>query len=175
MTPLYSLLMMAAAGGLGLYSLTCSAAEAPAAMPPLESFSEVIQRPLFAPDRRRHLKPAAAAPAGKPVLSAIIMLKSKRYAMLRDGEAPARQVHEGDSIGGMTVKKILRDRVVLAGADGNETALPLFPNQPGGSARSASSEPPPVPAFTAGMSGGPPAGMIPGDNRPRKPLITPDS
>lgn len=74
------------AGGLVFYGPAASASELPA-LAPLESFSEVIERPLFTPDRKRHIKAAPAAPAGKPVLTAIIMLKDRRYAVLR-GQCP---------------------------------------------------------------------------------------
>ena len=162
--------------GLSLYGLASPASEPPMtakAMAPLESFSEVIERPLFAPDRKRHIKAAPAAPAGQPVLTAIILLKDKRYAVLREGDAPARRVKEGDSITGATVKKILRDRVVTVAADGTETAMRLFPEQPAEAAKAAAQPAAPSASATAvGMTEGPPPGMIPTDNRPRKPLAT---
>lgn len=143
------------------------------AMAPLESFSEVIERPLFAPDRKRPIKAAPALPAGQPVLTAIVLLKDKRYAVLREGDAPARRVNEGDSIGSATVRKILRDRIVTVAVDGTETTLRLFPEQPAETAKSA---PQPValpaPVITADRPEGPPTGMMPADSRPRKPLIT---
>lgn len=170
------ILILATAGGLSLYSLASFASEAPAetgAMASLESFSEVIERPLFAPDRKRHVKAAPVPPAGKPVLTAIVLLKDKRYAVLREGDAAAHRVNEGDKIGGMTVKKILRDRIVTVAADGSETTMQLFPEQPAETAKSASQPATPrVPVVTAGMSDGPPPGMMPAGNRPRKPLIT---
>lgn len=167
--------VLALVGGLGFGGLA-AAAEPPAtgALAPLESFSEVIERPLFAPDRKRHIKPAPVPPAGKPVLSAIIMLKDRRYAVLREGNAPARRVNEGDSIDGMTVKRILRDRIVTAAAGGAETTLRLFPDPPADAAKSDTqpATSPPAPVVTVRMPEGPPAGMVPIDNRPRKPLIT---
>lgn len=164
------------AGSLNLFSVVSSASEAPAAsgsMAPLASFSEVIERPLFAPDRKRHIKAVPVSPAEKPVLTAIILLKDKRYAVLREADAPARRVNEGDSIGGLMVMKILRDRIVTVAADGSETTMQLFPEQPAETAKSAPQPAVPrVPVVTAGMSDGPPPGMMPADNRPRKPLIT---
>lgn len=153
------------AGGLAVPA----AAEPPAAAigitAPLESFSEVIERPLFAPDRKRHIKAAPATPAAKPVLSAIVMLKDRRYAVLQEGKSAGRRVKEGDAVGSMTVKKILRDRIVMAAADGAETVMHLFSDQPAETTKSASSTaPPPIPTVTAGVT---PAG-----NRPPKPLIT---
>lgn len=174
MTRPLQLPVLALAGSLVFYGLA-AAVEIPAtgALAPLENFSEVIERPLFAPDRKRHIKAAPAAPAGEPVLTAIIMLKEKRYAVLREGNASARRVNEGDSIHGRTVKRILRDRIVTVASDGAETTLRLFPDQPVDAAKSA---PQPVaspvaPVIAADMPEGPPAGMMPADNRPRKPLI----
>lgn len=169
--------LLVLAGSLGFFSLTASASDAPAtigALAPLESFSEVIERPLFAPDRRRHIKVAAVAPAGKPVLTAIIMLKDRRYAVLRQGNAPARRVTEGDSMDGMTVKKILRDRIVTTAADGGEATLRLFPDRPADAAKSdiQPAASPPASVVTAGMLEGPPPGTVPAGNRSRKPLIT---
>lgn len=162
---------LAVVAGLSLYSLASPASEAPVAgaMAPLESFSEVIERPLFAPDRKRHVKAAPAPPAGRPVLTAIVLLKDKRYAVLREGDAPARRVNEGDRIGGATVKKILRDRIVTVSADGTEAAMRLFPEQPNEAAKADALR---APLVTAGMPEAPPPGMIPADNRSRKPLIT---
>jgi hypothetical protein len=169
------LLAMAAAPGFcGLSASASEAAAATGGLPPLASFSEVIDRPLFAPDRKRHIKAEPPAAAGKPVLTAIIMLKNKRYAVLREGNAPARRVNEGDSIQGLTVKKILRDRIVIVATDGAETTLRLFPDPPADAAKSETQPvaSPPAPVVTAGMPDGPPPGLAPVDNRPRKPLIT---
>lgn len=162
---------LAIVAGLWLYSLDSPASEAPVAgaMAPLESFSEVIERPLFSPDRKRHIKAAPAPPAGQPTLTAIILLKDQRYAVLREGDAPARRVNEGDSIGSVTVKKILRDRIVTISADGTEAAMRLFPEQPAEAAKAAT---PSVPLVTAGTPEVPMPRMTPADNRPRKPLIT---
>lgn len=169
------LAVLALVGSLG-FSGIAAAAESPAtgALAPLESLSEVIERPLFAPDRKRHIKLAPVPPAGKPVLTAIIMLKDRRYAVLREGNAPARRVNEGDRIDGMTVKKILRDRILIVAADGAETTLRLFPDPPTDAAKSDTqpAASPPAPVVTVRMPEGPPTGIVPVDNRPRKPLIT---
>jgi hypothetical protein len=167
--------VLALVGGLGFCGVA-AAAEPPTtgALAPLESYSEVIERPLFAPDRKRHIKLAPVAPAGKPVLTAIIMLKDRRYAFLREGNAPARRVNEGDSIDGVTVKKILRDRILVVAADGAETTFRLFQDQPADVAKSDTqpAASPPAPVATAGTPEGPPTGIVPVDSRPRKPLIT---
>lgn len=148
--------------------------------PPLERLSDVIERPIFAPDRKRHIKLAPVAAPGKPTLTAVILLKDKRYAMLREGDSAARRLTEGETIGGMTIKKIMRDRVVAVSGDGAESILHLFAEPPAETAASAPALPasasipsPHAALATAGLTAAPSVDMIPaGGVRPSKPLIS---
>lgn len=138
-------------------------------VPPLSSFSEVLERPLFSPDRKRHLKAEPAAMPEKATLTAIILLKEKRYALLREDSSVPRRIQEGDAIGSMRVKKILRDRIIATATDGTESVIRLFADTPADAAgTTATASASQVPPMTA-----PPAeGAITAGNRPTKPLIS---
>lgn len=94
-------------------------------MPPLANFSEVLKRPLFAPDRRAHqaAEPAAAGPRSF-ALRGIVAEAGTQYALVEEGST-SRRVTEGQALGGGTVKEIKRDELVLD-INGVETAVKLF-------------------------------------------------
>lgn len=94
-------------------------------MASLGTYAEVLHRPLFAPDRRAHEAPqAAASVAGPFTLCGIVIQPAATYALVQEGKTTKR-VTEGQTLGGGTVTQILRDRVVL-NVNGVETAVKLF-------------------------------------------------
>lgn len=144
---------------------------------PLSSFSEVVNRPLFTQNRKRQNQPAPSTNAlTAPVLSAIVVLKDRRYAVLRDTAHPGgRRITEGDSVGSLTVRRIHRDRVIAIASDGSETVIRLFSDPAGEPAKAAQRMPGgPAPAAfaAAAASEPPPMALAPSGNRPLKPLIT---
>jgi hypothetical protein len=132
--------MIPATPGEGLAAVTRSTSAVVAApvdpaaagfrMPPLSQYGEVTERPLFAPDRRAHqAAQAATATATLPFTLRGIVVESKdHYALVEEGSGAAavsKRLIEGQSIGGGTVKEILRDRIVL-NMNGGETVIRLF-------------------------------------------------
>jgi type II secretory pathway component PulC len=99
-------------------------------MAPLDTYAEVLRRPLFETDRRAHEAPQAAAVDRPFALRGIVILPAASYALIEEDKATKR-VTEGQALGGGTVTQILRDRVVL-NVNGVETAVKLFdPNANG--------------------------------------------
>jgi len=93
-------------------------------MAPLDTYAEVLRRPLFETDRRAHEAPQAAAVDRPFTLRGIVILPAASYALIEEDKATKR-VTEGQALGGGTVTQILRDRVVL-NVNGVETAVKLF-------------------------------------------------
>ncbi len=95
-------------------------------LPPMKEFGEVTERPLFSPDRRVHQAARAAAAPPPFALRGIVFQPNARYALIEEGSpAVSKRLSEGQSIGGGTVKEILRDRIVL-NMNGGETVVRLF-------------------------------------------------
>lgn len=126
----------AAAGGWTLTKPAPSAATtapvaAKAAPPPVEralgplaEFGETAARPLFAESRRAAAAATAAVPPRTATLrlEGVITVGAAKHALLRDGGDGRRfRVGEGDEVAGWTVRRIERDRVVLASPDGEIT------------------------------------------------------
>jgi hypothetical protein len=122
----------------GSRSTTAAATEPPAAeakdaaafkLPPFETFTAAVERPLFSPSRR----PGPAGPAPVPVAQApyrligIVVAGAHRRALIGQAAAPPIEVGEGDSFEGRTVKRIDQNRIVFADAKGNESVLTLAP------------------------------------------------
>ncbi len=92
-----------------------------APLPPIESFDEVVERPLFfrsrrAPDPDAAPPPEAeAAPKADFVLTGLVIVSGKeRLALLRPaGSKTVERVHQGEEIEGWRVEAIHADRVVL--------------------------------------------------------------
>ncbi|HTY70144.1 MAG TPA: hypothetical protein VMH36_26055 [Alphaproteobacteria bacterium] len=106
-----------------------AAAEAPAGaagfrMAPLDTYAEVLRRPLFASDRRAHEAVQAAAVDEPFTLRGIVIQPAAAYALVEEGKTTKR-VTEGQALGRGTVTRILHDRVVLS-VNGVETAVKLF-------------------------------------------------
>ena len=87
-------------------------------MAPLNTYAEVVSRPLFSPSRR---PPAAASSGDRPsafTLIGIIISAEDRHALLAHGTPPrVERVTEGQNLDGWTVKSIEDSRVVLAQGD----------------------------------------------------------
>jgi hypothetical protein len=103
-----------------------------ATLPPLESFAEVIARPLFLPSRRP-LPPVSAEPA-KPIarftLAGVVLEADRRVALIQSGTSPPPiMVTVGGVIDGWTVLAIESDHVVLRSAE-TTAELSLRDNAP---------------------------------------------
>ena len=72
------------------------------AMPSIEAFSEIVERPLFSSTRRPVATPVASAPNAKPLnlfLTGIVIDDNERIAHLRkDQEVRVRALRVGDAI-----------------------------------------------------------------------------
>lgn len=94
---------------------------------PLQSFSAVAERPLFAPDRRP--PPQAAADSlgawSALVLAGIVITPSSRQALIAHGNPPSIvHLEEGQTVDGWTVQSIAADRIVVAnGGEKHELRL----------------------------------------------------
>ena len=100
-------------------------------MPPLQSFSETVDRPLFAPDRRRHeAPPQIMGPVAPIALTGIVIQNRTRYALINEGALAPRRIAEGERLAAGTVTQILPDRIVVAAPSGGETVVKLFDKKP---------------------------------------------
>jgi hypothetical protein len=130
------------------------------ALPPLNTYAEVTQRPLFAETRRPAPGSAVDPAAASFTLVAIIISGDDRHALLAHGQPPqTERIVEGQSVDGWTVESILSDRVVLRRVDtrmevtakSKATLAPASPAPaasvrplPNGMVRAAPQFPPPV-------------------------------
>lgn len=96
-------------------------------MPRLESYGEVLERPLFSPDRRTHeAAKQAAAPPMPFVLRGIVVQPLAQYALIEEGSpAVAKRVSKGAALGGGVVSDIQRDRIVL-NINGSSAVVKLY-------------------------------------------------
>jgi hypothetical protein len=86
-------------------------------LPPLQSFSEVSERPLFARSRRPSPPPSpdALKPITTLVLAGVILLKDERIAIVAHGLPPVlARLTEGQEVDGWTVVAIHPDHIVVA-------------------------------------------------------------
>jgi hypothetical protein len=107
---------------------TSTPAPALTALPPLASFSAIVERPLFSPSRRPPPGTStAAAPlvAGRYRLLGVVASGPKKRAFLADG-ARHIDIAEGERLDGWTVKQIGADSVLLSSSEG-EATLKLKP------------------------------------------------
>jgi len=103
-------------------------------VPPLESFAETLERPLFRTDRRPYEAPQPVIvdePAPAPVveiplgeqvaLRATIIIGEKRIALLHDvvNDSPLR-LSRGDSVHGWTLTEVETDSVALRKGEARE-------------------------------------------------------
>jgi hypothetical protein len=110
------------------------------ALPPLASFSEVLKRPLFL-ENRRPVEPAppieSVPEVGDFSIAGIVVSKTNRHVLVRAAEAGAvKRVHEGETINGWSVEKILADRVLLRRGEELEEMKPREKGQKNAKARS---------------------------------------
>jgi type II secretory pathway component PulC len=103
----------------------------PFSLPPLQSFADVKERPLFSTSRR-----PAPASSGEPdawssfVLAGIILSEDLREAMVLHSQ-PSTLVHvkEGDAIDGWTLASLFSDRAVFRNGDAeHELKLNIVPS-----------------------------------------------
>jgi len=107
-------------------------------MPPLQSYAEVTERPLFSPSRRpATVTQQVAGPASSLALVGVVISRDGGVALIRSGKAPAlARVREGQQIEGWTVRSIAPDRVVVRNGT-SEAQLKLHEDAP--AAKDASS------------------------------------
>jgi hypothetical protein len=101
------------------------------ALPPIDAFAEVTNRPLFSPTRRppEHAEDALGS-TDELVLTGIVVSAFDRTALIRHGQPlKTARVREGQSIAGWTVRSISTDRVLIENA-GTEHELRLGPKTP---------------------------------------------
>ena len=114
-------------------------------MPPLDSFAEVVTRPMFSETRRPPLPSGESGDARSSAftLVGIIVSAGESRALIAHGQPPRlERVTEGQEIDGWTVEKVLPDRVILERADARievkprdappSPAPPRRPGVPGG-------------------------------------------
>ena len=96
-------------------------------LPPVQRFSVVTERPLFAPDRKPPQHDETAGAWSAFVLAGIIISPQSREALVLHGKPQTiAHVQEGQALEGWTVTSIYPDRVVFG--DGlNEHELRLVP------------------------------------------------
>ncbi|HXZ02418.1 MAG TPA: hypothetical protein VEI03_20655 [Stellaceae bacterium] len=112
-------------------------------LPPLASYGEVVERPLFSPARRRPPEAAGQDLLGRSnsfVLVGVIISGAGRVALVEHGHpGEMARLAEGQTVEGWTLQSILPDRVVLQhGATEYElklkdlpaTAIPGAPHLP---------------------------------------------
>lgn len=86
------------------------------ALPPIESMSEIVARPLFMPTRRPVSAPSVATPPPRLAIAGVIISGERRTAILDTGSgaaAPYLRVTAGDVVAGWTVASVEADRVIL--------------------------------------------------------------
>jgi len=96
-------------------------------LPPIESFSETIERPLFLPDRRppaieEKQEEAENVESGLFTLVGIIVSPAQRIALVKvRGSETVLQLSEGQQANGWTVLQIRPEEVIFESNDKTET------------------------------------------------------
>ncbi|MBV9553911.1 MAG: hypothetical protein JO032_14100 [Alphaproteobacteria bacterium] len=86
------------------------------ALPPVDNYGEVWERPLFSATRRPVVVEASQSQeqALSAALAGIVISKAQRNAVVIHGDPPVpTRIKEGDAVDGWTVHLIERSRVVL--------------------------------------------------------------
>ncbi|HZT87897.1 MAG TPA: hypothetical protein VFA12_08005 [Stellaceae bacterium] len=89
-------------------------------LPPLASFTAVVERPLFSSSRRAGggaKQAPGAAFAGRYRLLGLIAAGDDRRALLAEGPRVV-ELKEGDAVEGWRIKRIEQDRLILSSATG---------------------------------------------------------
>jgi type II secretory pathway component PulC len=94
----------------------------------LESYREMLERPLFSPARRAApgADPASSEPADLPVLQGVVLSQSKKIALI-SYDSKTQRVQEGHEAGAWKVQSIAKDHVVFRGANGTTATARLKP------------------------------------------------
>jgi general secretion pathway protein N len=92
-------------------------ADAPFVLPPIESYAEVMARPLFSASRRPAPQQVAQRGSLEPAslaLTGIILSSQSRTALVQEAKSPKPiRLAEGQEVQGWTVQSILPDRIVI--------------------------------------------------------------
>ncbi|HEY1723148.1 MAG TPA: hypothetical protein VGG27_18030 [Magnetospirillaceae bacterium] len=93
--------------------------------PTVDTFHDIIERPLFSPKRRP--APQMATDAAGPVrLMGVVLLPDARYAMIKEGTAAPQLTAEGTQISSGIIEKVTADGIILRGTDGSPLTIPVF-------------------------------------------------
>ncbi|MDH3737771.1 MAG: hypothetical protein OER92_01160 [Alphaproteobacteria bacterium] len=117
---------LAVAGGVSP-ALAQSNGPAFSALPPIETYSETIERPLFLPDRRppaigEEQQEVEAVESGLFTLLGIIVSPTQRIALVKvRGTQSVLQLTEGQQANGWTVQQIHPGEVIFESKDKTET------------------------------------------------------
>jgi general secretion pathway protein N len=103
------------------------AAAAAPALPPLEAFRDIAERPLFSPSRRPSATALAVTPQGLR-LEGVLVIGSEKRALIKQADGHIARVGEGETVGEWTVRQIERERVLLVAGD---RRLELTPRRAG--------------------------------------------
>ncbi len=124
-------MMLSAVGAVVLVAASAALAQtserAPSKLPPIESFSETVERPLFLPDRRpptveEALEDAEDVETGLFTLVGIIVSPTQRIALVKvRGSQTVLQLSEGQQANGWTVLQIRPEEVIFESNDKTET------------------------------------------------------
>lgn len=140
-------------------------------LPAIETYREVVERPLFAPDRRPAPVAVDAGLATAVVLTGVILLPQARYAVIKEGTAPVRSVAEGTHLSVGTIERITRDGISLRLTDGRVAAMtvvrPASARPTAVAQLSSGGEPAPTPRPTPPYAGKP---AVAGDGARDAPL-----
>jgi general secretion pathway protein N len=155
------------------YAAVGAAAQAATPAPPVDAdalVAEILDRPLFSPDRHPPAPPPAPEAEAKTPpelngrLAGVMIRPNDREALFaRDGEKPIT-VKEGDTIDGWTVSTIEADRVVLTSEFGEKVVQPTMGERGEGVAPKPprpANRPAPVPQPQRVNTAGPPGGQPP--------------
>jgi len=107
-------------------SATTQATAAPA-LPPLDAFRDIAERPLFSPSRRPSAAALAVAPQGLR-LEGVLVVGAEKRAIIKQADGHTARVVEGETVGEWTVREIDRDHVLLVAGD---RRLELTPRRAG--------------------------------------------
>ncbi|HXH03626.1 MAG TPA: hypothetical protein VNN09_09930, partial [Candidatus Competibacteraceae bacterium] len=104
-------------------------------LPPLSAYQEIVERPLFLPDRRPPAEepppPEPVAEEGEWLLQGVMITEDVTVALIQPqgGEGKTLLLRVGDNLDSWSVESIAADQVVLSREDGESRTLPLLRNQ----------------------------------------------